>query len=341
MAKPHASILADFLAQLGVPHTRWYADSQFASMTFKSLFGFSKVLESYGVPSEALEVPDKAAALDAITPPFLAQCGSSFVIVTAIEPESVTFLDGLADGPVAKSRAEFCRSWSGIVLLAYPGDDSREPDYASHRFTEIGNRAKRRVLAAAALFVLLYLVIAHGICSHVSTLLLTLINLAGLYVTYQLVLKSLNIHTGSADRICGIIDRTGCHTVLSTSASKFFGLFGWSEVGLAYFSVSLGTLLLFPQHIGELALINACCCPFSLWSVWYQKYRAKAWCTLCLITQACLWLSLACYIFGGAFAGSLPPRVSILPLGATYVIVLLGVNALMRYFDRNDKNTPQ
>lgn len=340
MSAPRPSILSDFLTQLGVPHTGWYADSRFASMTFKSLFGFSKALEAYGVPSEAWQVADKEGALDAITAPFLAQCGSSFVIVTGIGPECVTFLDGLSDGISTRSRADFCKMWSGIVLIAYPDDSSREPDYTSHRFTEIGNRAKKWVLAAATLFVALYLFIVNGIYTHASTVLLTLINLAGLYVTYQLVLKSLNIHTDSADRICGIIDRTGCHTVLNTSASKFFGLFGWSEVGLSYFGVSLGTLLLFPGHIGELALINACCCPFSIWSVWYQKYRAKAWCTLCLITQGCLWLSLACYIFGGAFTLSFPLRLSILPLCATYVATLLGLNALMPFFDRSDKTTP-
>ena len=92
---------------------------------------------------------------------------------------------------------------------------------------------------------------------------------------------------GRADKICGLIDRTGCGTVLSTKASKFFGLFGWSEVGFSYFGVSLACLLVFPQHIGYLALVNACCCPFSFWSVWYQKYRAKAWCTLCLWPSMC------------------------------------------------------
>ena len=97
----------------------------------------------------------------------------------------------------------------------------------------------------------------NGICGKVSTILLAAIDVAGLFVTYHLLLKSRNVHSDTGDRICGIIDRTGCSTVLKTSASSFFGLFSWSEVGVAYFSVSLLVLLLFPEYTGYLALINA------------------------------------------------------------------------------------
>ena len=48
----------------------------------------------------------------------------------------------------------------------------------------------------------------------------------------------------------------GCDSVLETKASKFFGIFGWSEVGFSYFSVSLLTLLIFPQWICYLALLQ-------------------------------------------------------------------------------------
>lgn len=329
MTDTRPSILSDFLSALEVPHTRWYSDSAFASMTFRSLFGLNKVLEDYHVPTETVEVADKAAALDAITVPYLARMADSFVIVTDVSPTEVTYMDGLSDGKLTTPRDAFTARWSGVVMMAFPTEESIEPDYASHRFTEIGNKAKGWVLAAAAIFILAYLTVTSGVMRHVSTGLLWGINLIGLYVTYQLVLKSMGVHTRTADRICGVIDRNGCHTVLGTPASKFFGIFGWSEVGLAYFTVSLGTLVIFPEYIGYLALINAICCPFSIWSVWYQKYRAKAWCTLCLVTQACLWTSLACYLLGGWFASALPIRLPLFVIGAAYIAVMLTCNAIM------------
>ncbi|MDE6157922.1 MAG: hypothetical protein K2K22_05025 [Muribaculaceae bacterium] len=337
MAEARHTLFTDFLAELGVPHTAWYSDAQFRSMTFRSLFGLSKLLETYGIPNEAYAVADKAQALSAVTPPLLAQTATSFVIVTAITADTVSFRDALAEGVQTTDIADFCRRWTGVLLLAYPGADSKEPDYASHRFTEIGNAAKRWVLAAALLFVLAYLFVTRRLYTSVSLTLLAAVSAAGLYVTWHLVLKSLGIKSRHGDAICGIIDRSGCHTVLDTSASKFFGLFGWSEVGLSYFGVTLGCLLLFPQHTGWLALVNACCCPFSFWSIWYQKYRAKAWCTLCLLSQGCLWLSLACYVCGGHFAHAFPLRAGFFALCATYVAALLGINALMPFMDKNKK----
>ena len=329
-------LFGTFLRALEVPFTHDYSARRFDTMTFQSLFGLSKLLEEYGVPNEALELPDKEGDLDKLTPPYLARVGSTFAVVTdAGDTVELNYGDGT--GPKRIPREEFMKIWSGVVLLAYPAEKSAEPDYGMHKFVEIGNKAKRWVLSATCLFIFAYLFISNGLYRHVSTVLLTTVDLAGLYVTYHLVLKSLNIHSERGDDICSLLDRTGCHTVLSTSASKFFGLFGWSEVGLSFFSVSLGCLLVFPEYIGYLALVNACACPFSFWSVWYQKYRAKAWCTLCLITQGCLWLSLACYAFGGWFRGAFPLSLQFFVLCATYVAALLGLNAIMPAMDKSEQ----
>lgn len=336
-----ASIFTDFLADLGVPHTRQYSDVCFDDMTFRSLFGFSKLLDSYGIPNEALELPNKTDDIYKLPVPFLARTADSFVIVHEVASNYVVIDDGAGDTSRSLPVNDFIRQWTGVVLVAYPTQASTEPSYYRHHIFEMAARAKRWVLAAAAAFIFIYLFIANGIYAHASTVGLTLIFAAGLYVTYELTLKSLNIHSDTGDTICGLIDRAGCHTVLSTKASSFFGLFGWSEVGLAYFGVSLGCLLVFPRYLPYLALINACCCPFSFWSIWYQKYRAKAWCTLCLITQGCLWGALVCFAAGGWFSGAFPLYIEFFVLCATYVAALLAVNAISPLFDHNIKNTPE
>lgn len=332
----NASLLSDFLEALGVPHTRGYADRCFGTMTFKSLFGFAKALEGFGVESRALSLGDKAADLPRLPVPFLAATPDGFAIVLDVTPDKVdvrTF-----EGPKTLTRKEFIDRWTGTVLLASPKDNACEPELGKHRFLEDAYAAKKWLIVLSAAFIFVSLFVVKGIYAHASTVMLTLIDIAGLFVTYHLLLKSLNIHSATGDSICGLIDRSGCHTVLNTSASSFFGLFSWSEVGLAYFSVSLAVLLLFPEYTGSLALINACCCPFSFWSVWYQKYRAKAWCTLCLITQACLWLSLACYIFGGWFRDAFPLGIEFFIIGAAYVLALFSLNAATTYFTAHEKN---
>lgn len=92
-----ASIFTDFLAELEVPHTRAYSDGCFADMTFRSLFGFSKLLESYRIPNEALAVPDKEKDIAQLPVPFLARVADSFVIVRQVASNFVIVDDGISD----------------------------------------------------------------------------------------------------------------------------------------------------------------------------------------------------------------------------------------------------
>lgn len=327
------SLFSDFLAQLGVPHTVDYSDGRFAGMSFKSLFGLSKLLEEYGVPNEGVRISDKSE-IRKLGVPFLAQTPEGFVIVTAVGDDRVSYVtQGVAETVPYNA---FVDAWTGVALLAYPDADAGEPDYRAHADIEMVKRSKVWVLWGCVAALFLYLFISNGIYRHVSTVILTLLNIAGLGATYLLLLKSQKVHSRFADRVCGVVEEGGCDDVLETKASSFFGIFSWSEVGFAYFSVSLLALLVFPGDIGYLGAINICCLPFSFWSVWYQKTRAKAWCTLCLSVQAILWLSFACYLAGDRLHGIFPLRMPFFVTGVCYVTVLLALNRLLPKIEGNE-----
>ncbi len=314
------------LSLLGVPHTAAYSRERFCSMSFKSWFGLKKLLEEYGVEAGGVRLADKTA-IGLLPVPFLAATSSGTVIVGSIS-------DGVAElatGGKSVSRVpldEFSRRCTGDFLLFESSSAACEPGYRSHRMLELASAAKRVCLAAGVLFLFLYLVISNGIYTRLPLALLTLLDLGGLYVTFLLMQKSLRIHNPKADAVCRVIDEGGCDSVLSTKASTFFGIFSWSEVGFAYFSVSLLCLLVFPGAAGSLAFCNLCCLPFSLWSVWYQKFRVGKWCTLCLCVQATLWLEFFCYLGGGYLSDMFPLRMPTFVLGASYLVVLLLLNRL-------------
>ena len=328
------TIFSLFLESLGVPHTPEYSDDRFSNMTFKSLFGFSRLLKEYGIDNEAYQIADKLE-IDRLDTPFMAQGNQKFVIVTSVTPDSVTYLT--ETGPVVSTRDNFFRRWNGVVLMAYPDENSIEPDYASHRRAMIIDTAKKWILIASAAIIALYLFISSGLYAEWSEIALLATNGAGLYVSYLLMLKTLNIKSRSADRACGFIETHGCDHVLSSAMSSFMGIFKWSEVGLAYFSVSLMTLLVFPEYTNYLAFLNLFCRPYSFWSVWYQKTRAKAWCTLCLSVQALLWLSFFCYLGGGHIRDIFPLRPEVFILGLSYLTALLAINRLSPYFSKKDE----
>lgn len=327
------SLFSNFLTALGVPHTEWYSSQQFRGMTFKSVFGLTKLLQKYGVDSETLRFTDKNEGYADLPVPFLAQLDGCFAIVTEKGPDGVEY-STLTERPGSRmTREAFMDRWTGVALVAYPTERSCEPDVCAHRTTELVRRLVRPAVWASALTVLIGLGLTGGALRSIVTAILLAFNLFGLYVSYMLVQKSSGIHTASADRVCAVIERTGCNTVLGTSASKFFGAVSWSAVGFGYFGVNTAVLLLAPEALRELALLNICCLPFSFWSVWYQRTRAGAWCTLCLLVQGTLWAIFLTDLIGGLI--SWPPSwASLVILLAAYVGAVLAVNTLSGAFDR-------
>lgn len=334
MADGDYTILSDFLTQLGVRHTDDYTNRQFRSMAFQTLFGMKKLLGEYGVEAAGIHLGDNGS-IDRLPVPFIAQTTGGLVIVTKVSDDTIEYIS--QSQPENAPRDRFISALTGNVLVAYTSPDACEPDYREHLFSDTANRAKKWVLAFSVIALIAYLFISNRIYEHVSTVLLTVINLAGIYITWLLVQKSAHIKNKHADAVCSVVEAGGCDDILATSASKFFGIFGWSEVGFAYFSVSLATLLIFPQFIGYLALCNVICLPFSFWSVWYQKFKAKTWCTLCLCVQSMLWLLFFCYLGGGWLKEAFPLRIEFFVLGVTYLSVMLGLNAIMPLLDRQNK----
>ncbi|MBD5235046.1 MAG: vitamin K epoxide reductase family protein [Barnesiella sp.] len=333
-AKP--SFIDDYLTALGVPHTLDYSEQRMTDMPFKTLFGFSKLLEEYGITSEGYMLEDRSE-ITKITPPFIANTVAGEVIVTDISPDNISYLtEGVTE---TAPLADFMNVWDGNVLLSYPAADASEPDYPLHARIAFFMRAKKWVLMLCAAVLFIYLSVVNGVFSHVSTVLIAAIDIAGLYITYLLVQKSLKIHNPIANKVCGVLEAGGCDSILEMKASKFFGIFGWSEVGFAYFSVSLAALLLFPKLWPCLALCNLCCLPFTFWSIWYQRFRARKWCTLCVCVQTSLWLLFFCYLFGGWLKAAFPLSINFFMLGVTYVGVMLAVNALMPLIENTDTQT--
>lgn len=324
------TILSDFLNELQVPHTAGASDRAFHSMPFRSLFGFSRLLASYGIDSRALDLTDRTKLAD-VPAPFLARMKDAFVIVTDISPDGRVIY--LAFGEKRSQPIDsFNRDFTGTILQAFPTPDSSEPDYRRNRLMEGAAEAKKVVLWLCGALLLLCGFISGRLWHNPGAVALVAVDIAGIMVTWLLTLKSLAIKNNRADRICAVLQEHGCDHVLENKASTFFGIFSWSEVGITYFSVSTLILLLFPQSMPLLAVLNACCLPFTFWSIWYQRFRIHTWCTLCVITQGLLWLQFGAYLWSGAWQGvGGICLLNFIPAVAAYGFTLMAVNRLMNY----------
>lgn len=330
-----SSLCSDFLGALGVSHTAAYTDERYKDMPFQTLFGLSELLKEYRVTTDGISVEDKST-ISTLHRPFIAQTESGLVVVTDIDSDTVTYI---SDGAVEHIDAgSFIKSWTGIAVTASATEKSIEPCYDKHMCTIRLMKAKRYALVVCILLLLACLTVTSGVWRNIASSLIVLFDIAGLGLTYLLLQKSLKIKSSMADRVCATLEKGGCDHILESNASKCFGLFSWSEVGFTYFTVSLMTLLVFPEYIAYLAMINACCLPYTVWSIWYQHFRAKHWCTLCVSVQCTLWLLFFCYLGGGYFTGLWPIKIELFVLGISYLTVLLAINALLPRFDRSPKN---
>lgn len=331
--KGKATVFSDFLRALGVPHTRRYSDSRFRSMTFQSLFGLSHLLKDYGVESEGWKINDPAE-FASLTPPFLAQKKNGVFVIVDTPVKGAEQTVRVIDEGVRQTvmGGQLIDGLNGIVLLAYPSEKSAEPEYRAHRLSETVEALSGYALAVVAVAILVYFFITRGLGDSVWTTLGVLFNLFGLWLSLMLMQKSLGIHTSTSERVCGILEQGGCDVITTSAASKLFGAFSWSEVGFGYFGVSLVVLLVFPYLWPALALCNILCLPYTVWSITYQKFVARHWCTLCVGVQTTLWAIFVCYLAGGITGKILPLHFDLVVLIGVYVLAVLILHFIVKLF---------
>lgn len=331
------TIFTCLLDVLCVPHTAAYSDGRFRAMPFQSLFGLSKLLQEYGVATAGVSLDDRKDITD-LPVPFVAPLrGGEWVIVSGTDATAGT-VSYLSHGRREQAPIDtFTGAWGGTALLCGHDDGAVraiEPHYAEHRLAIIMTRLRNIALVVLLTGLSLWLFVENGLWKSWVTMSLVVVSIIGFLASYFLGQKTIGIHTKFSDSICSAIQHKGCDHVLD-SGGTFLGIFHWSEVGLGYFGVTLLALLTAPQQtMPWLAFFNVFCLPYSFWSIGYQKFKAHAWCTFCLIVQATLWTLAAIFFFGGVWKELTTFNSAGPILLACYIIAVLGINWLLSVLNR-------
>ena len=285
-----------------------------------NLYGLSEMLTWYGVENIAIRLEDKKQICD-IETPFIAHAGNDFVLVKKICNGVV---DYLWRGKIVRVDFEkFKDFWSGVLLVAEANENSIEPDYFKNRKKEIFE---------GVLFVLLYVLLLLGVLlAFIDADLFKSLNgivvcllLVGLYVCFLLLQKQMNMESDYAGKLCSLFKKSDCNNVLETDAANFLGVFSWSEIGFGYFVSMLLIYLFFPQWISYSAWIHVFTLPYTLWSVWFQGYKVKQWCPMCLIVMCIFWLVFILNLLSGNLYG-----LSVISSSSLWMILLYGLPFLI------------
>lgn len=282
------NVFTSLLSELNIKYTTTYADKLFNEHPHKyDLYGISKILSDYKIANTGIRVNDKEKDLYDLAVPFVAHISNSFVTVSKVAKDKVYYR--WDDKDIESDTRQFIDLWSGIVLLAKPDESSIEPNYHKHRRGELFQQLLKSIWIIAVVMILALISLKNHVYANTGSILLIILNLVGAYIGYLLVLKQINVQSSYADKICSLFKQGDCNNVLESSAAKFLGLIGWSEMGFGYFITNIFLLICMPSSLEYVAAINLFALPYSFWSVWYQKFRAKQWCPLCLTVQVLFW----------------------------------------------------
>lgn len=177
---------------------------------------------------------------------------------------------------------DFKKESTGVIMQIYPEESSKEPNYRVHKRTE--NIGMVEYVCMGLLFLLLLAVLGLGNCVSTISIAFMLTNMTGAAISYLIIRKTLNYDSALADKICQMSKTATCNDVLQSKAAKLFNRYGWGEIGLGYFAVSAVLAFAVPCLTNVLSIYSVIGMLFPFWSLWYQKFKARHWCPLCLCT---------------------------------------------------------
>ncbi len=177
---------------------------------------------------------------------------------------------------------DFDKYWSGNVLFIEKTDY-----YGNHENNELLKKEKFHSITLIIITILissfiLFFEITRG---SIYTILITLTSIFGLYFGWLITQKEFGIQNYISDKICSLSKNTSCESVLMSRGAYIFNWLTWGDVGISYFLTSL--LFIQPtsydllkiniySHVSILGLV------FPLYSLYYQWYVVKKWCSLCI-----------------------------------------------------------
>lgn len=236
---------------------------------FPSLKSLSDTFDYFGIENIVAKVPQEA----------LEQLPDYFISLLEKEDKVQLFLVQKTknsvitiDENLQKERWSFelfKEKWEGTIIAIEINSSNSNPvklfDFKNAGYFLLG------ITVLATIFINTFQVIIYSILS-----------LAGFAISYFIVQESMGIYNKAVSKVCEAVSKTGgCNKVINAGSVKF-GPISLSDICFVYFS----SLFLVTVFIGFdysfffcLSLLSI---PVIVYSLLYQGFVLKEWCTLCL-----------------------------------------------------------
>lgn len=270
-----------WLHHMGIPIAKNLLQQKLLSHpAYPSLLCITDTLDELNIDNAAIVVDKKQ--LEALPLPFLARVNereSDFMLITNIEQLT--------------SDKNFIQNWDGVAIVA------EAPDQFNNTDNDIAlQKEKRDRLATGLMITLSAFLFIYGLGASFSifNFIWILGGAAGLLLSLLLIQQEWGISNSITDQFCAAGKKIDCNAVLqSTNPAQ------WVTVPDIVLSWFLTQSIVFPiawisgisnEIFSLYAIFNLAIPLISFISIYYQGWKLKKWCTLCLVTLAILWLQL-------------------------------------------------
>lgn len=291
--------MIDFIALIlelvKIPYTReGIEDALIETPHWDSFYGMDIIMKRYHINHECIRVESVYDIMNLNEIPIVIFNGR-FAVIKKISDNILSLSFSRTESKSISVR-EFISKWNYCTLLVSSTPDSSEPNY------DYNNARKRQfrilrigvVIAFTALF--LTGIIQNEYNSKLEWWLMAGINMIGVIIGIFLLQKQFGISNRLVDKICSNSGENHCDKVTNSEGAHFLGVVTLSEMAISYFGINLLITLTFGKFIEAIGLISICVIPLTLWSLWYQKTKAKNWCILCLFTIGVMWMQTTTYL---------------------------------------------
>ncbi|TDE07964.1 peptidase C39 bacteriocin processing [Dyadobacter psychrotolerans] len=221
--------------------------------------------------------------------------GGMLAPVKSVKNNAVTWLD-TQNGWQTESITSFQQKWDGVALLIEPNQQSGESDYYRKNEKEWVDNARLPILAGGLIVVFIMLAMLIWNRETQAYLYLFLgVKLAGTLLAGLLLWQSVDTDNPFLQSFCQVGNRNNCNSILRSKAANVTPWLSWSEVGYIYFAGGLLSILFAflsrnNSIIIIIELLAIVALPYTVYSVYYQKFVARQWCKLCMAVQVVLWV---------------------------------------------------
>jgi len=152
----------------------------------------------------------------------------------------------------------------------------------------------------------------------------------GVITGYLLVTKELGLILNPIEALCHAGENTNCDSILNSEGAKILGDIKLSDAVIVYFTFQLATGILLIPFTGEIApflwilsVFSVLTIPVIAYSLFYQYFKERFWCPLCLAVDIIL------IIQAGFFAWMYAKKIIYLrsesPLISAFSVFLFGM----------------